>query len=48
MVAARQARNLETYDRANREAQQVEVHNLAEQLFKRMSEFFGARSRRSG
>ena len=43
VVAERQARNLETYDRAGREAQKAEVKNLAEQLFKKMAEFFGGR-----
>ena len=47
VVAERQARNLETYDRVGREAQQVEVMNLAEQLFKKMTAFFAGRGRRA-
>jgi small-conductance mechanosensitive channel/CRP-like cAMP-binding protein len=47
VVAERQARNLETCQRANRDAQRVEVTNLAEQLFKKMTEFFGGRNRRT-
>jgi CRP-like cAMP-binding protein len=46
VVAERQARNLEAHDRASRAAQQVEVTNLAEQLFKKMTEFFGGRNRK--
>ena len=48
VVAERQARNLETCKRANLESQQVEVTNLAEQLFRKMTEFFSGRNRRTG
>jgi small-conductance mechanosensitive channel/CRP-like cAMP-binding protein len=48
VVAERQALNLETCKQANREAQRVEVTNLAEQLFSKMTEFFSGRNRRTG